>query len=68
MFLIFLSKSTLTIRDINIIRLQIPMTPGFAIKDYKVQETIFQIAVLDLQSKSNSGNKNMYKRFYSIYI
>lgn len=35
-FLVFLAKSTLIIRNISIIRLQIPMTLGFAVMDYMI--------------------------------
>lgn len=44
------------------------MTPGFAVTDYKVQKAIFQIAVLDLHKKSNSGSVDSHKKFYSAYV
>lgn len=40
-FLVFLAKSTLTIYNISITRLQIPITPGFAVTDYMIQEATF---------------------------
>lgn len=67
-FPIFLAKSTLTICGISITRLQIPMTPGFAVTEYKVQGATFQSAILDLHRNSKSGDKGSHKRFCSTYV
>lgn len=41
MFSVFLAKSTLTMYDISVTRLQILMMPDFAVTDFKVQEVTF---------------------------
>ena len=54
--------------NINIISLKIPMILDFAVSEYKVQGTIFQIAVLNLQYNFKAEDKDLYKRFCSTYI
>lgn len=54
--------------DISITRLQILMTLRIAVMKYKVQQTIFQIVVLDLYMNTKLENKGLHKRFYSTYI
>lgn len=44
------------------------MTLGFAVTDYKVQGATFQIAVLDLHRKSNSGSGGSHKKICSTYV
>lgn len=66
--LVFTAKSTLIIRSINITRLQIPMTPGFAVTNYKIERATFQTAVLDLHRNSNLGSKGSHKKFCSTYV
>lgn len=68
MFSIFPAKSTILVRDISIIRLQIPMTLNFAISGYKVQRATFQITLLDLLHNSKAGDKSSYKRLCSTYV
>lgn len=41
LFSIFLSKSTLTLYGVSNTRIQIPITPGFAIANYKVLGVTF---------------------------
>ena len=67
-FPVFPAKSTLTLRDISITKLQIPMTSDLAVTDYKVQRATFQTTVLDLYRKSNSESGDLHKKFYSIYV
>lgn len=67
-FSIFSAKSTIPIHNISVIRLQILMTPGFVVSEYKVQGAIFQIAILDLHHNSKAGDKSLHKRFYSTYF
>lgn len=47
-FPLFLFKFTLVLRKISITRLQIPMTPGFAVTDNKFYKNTFKTIVLDL--------------------
>lgn len=67
-FSVFPPKSTLTIRGISVTRLQIPMTPRFAVTDYKVQGATFRTVILDLHRHSKCKDKSSYKRFYSTYV
>ncbi len=55
-------------RGMSVTRLQIPMTPGFAVTDYKVQGATFRTAVLDLHRHSKSRDKGSHKRFCSTYV
>ncbi len=55
-------------RGISVTRLQIPMTPGFAVTEYKVRGATFRTAVLDLHKNTKSGDKGLHKRFCSIYV
>lgn len=66
-FLVFLAKSTLIICCIIIARLEISMTLGFAITEYKVEETLFQMAIFDLYTNTKLRDKSLYKRFYFTY-
>ena len=51
-FLISSAKSTITIRNISVIRLLILMAPGFAVTDYKVQRAIFEQPYLTCKRSS----------------
>lgn len=67
-FPVFPTKSTLTIRGISVSRLQIPMTPGFAVTDYKIQGATFRSALLDLRRGSKINGSGGHKRFCSTYV
>ncbi len=67
-FPVFPARSTLTMRGISVTSLQIPMTLGFAITDYKVQEATFRTVVLDLHRDSKARDKGLHKRFCSTYV
>lgn len=68
MFLVFLVKSTLTIYGISITKLKILITSSFAITNYKMQKVTFWLAILDLYKNSKLEDKDLYQRFYSIYV
>lgn len=47
--------------------MQVLLTPAFAVTDYKVQETTFKTAILDLQRRQLANNIS-YKAFYFTYM
>ena len=47
--------------------MQIPLTPVFAVTDYKVQGAMFKTAILDLQRSQFTNNVSL-KAFCSIYV
>ncbi len=67
-FLVFLAKSTLTMYDSSVTRLQILMMLGFTITDYKVQGATFQTIVHNLHKHSKSKDKSLHKKFCFTYI
>ncbi len=67
-FPVFLAKSTSTMRGISVTRLQIPMTPEFAITDYKVQGATFRTVMLNLHKHFKSTDKGLHKRFCFTYV
>ena len=60
-------KSTLKLPGLKVSRNQIPLTPGFAVTDYKVQGATFKTAVLDLR-RGQKIRKESHKRFWSTYV
>ena len=66
-FPLFLVKSTVSLQGISINRMQILLTPAFAVTDYKVQGATFIIAILDFQH-SQFANNVSHKAFCSIYV
>ncbi len=66
-FPLFPVKSTVSLQGISINRMQIPLTPAFAVTDYKVQGATFKTAILDLQ-RSQFANNVSHKAFCSTYV
>lgn len=66
-FLFFLVKSTVSLQEMIINKTVIPLTPAFAIIEYKIQEAIFQMAILALQYRSSITNGS-YRAFGSTYV
>lgn len=64
---VFPAISTVSLKKLAVSRLQIPITPGFASTDYKVQGGTFKPAVLDLRRKTTTHSV-MHKRFCSTYV
>ncbi len=64
---IFPDFSTLNLPYGDISRLQLPITLGFALTEYKVQSANFDNAVVDLKRQSK-GEIAMHKRFCSTYV
>lgn len=72
-FPVFPTQSTLTFDDnIKIQRKQIPLTPAFAMTEYKVQGASFKTAVLDLHWPDGTERGDeadwRHKRFFSVYV
>lgn len=66
-FPLFPVKSTVSLQGISINRMQIPLTPAFAVTDYKVQGATFKTAILDLQ-RGQFANNVSHKSFCSTYV
>ena len=64
---VFPDRSTVKLPQGDISRLQLPITLGFALTEYKVQAATFDSAVVDLKRHSR-GRTAMYKWFCSIYV
>lgn len=52
--------------DISSARRKIPRTRKCVVIEYKVSETIFLTAVLNLGKNIKGGDKSLYKRYYFI--
>ncbi len=64
---VFPDRSTLKLPQGDISRLQLPITLGFALTEYKVQGATFDSVVVDLKRQSK-GVIATHKRFCSTYI
>lgn len=65
---VFPERSTVALSAGSISRLQIPITLGFALTDYKVQGATFTSAVVDLKRQTKSSASGQHKRFCSTYV
>lgn len=52
---------------VSVVRKQVPLTPGFAVTDYKVQGATFKEAILDLR-RGRSSEVKSHRRFCSTYV
>ncbi len=60
--------STLKLLKATISRLQLSITLGFALTEYKIQAATFDIAIVDLKHPSKGSRVSTHKRFYSTYV
>lgn len=73
-FPVFPAQSTLNFNGgVKISRMQIPLTPAFALTEYKVQGATFKNAVLDLKRSCGENSRprkaeGQHKRFCSVYV
>lgn len=67
-FPIFFTKSTLMLCGISVIKLQILIMSGFLVTNYKILQALFWIAMPNLNKKSNSISKDLYKKFCCTYV
>ncbi len=65
---VFPDRSTLKLPKATISRLQLPITLGFALTEYKVQGATFDTAVVDLKRQSKGSRVSTHKRFCSTYV
>ncbi len=66
-YLIFPDRSTLKLSQGDISKLQLPITIGFALTEYKIQGATFDSTVIDLKCQSREGIAT-HKRFCSTYV
>lgn len=66
---IFCSSGPVKIGNMSVTRHQVPVTPAWAITDYKVQGSTYEAVTLDLHQQS-TGNKDgsTHKRYCSCYV
>ena len=67
-YLVFPDRSSIKLAQGSISRLQLPITLGFALSDYKVQGATFESAVVDLKRQSKVFAAAGHKRFCSTYV
>lgn len=66
---VFASAFPVRVENMWIKRLQVPMSPAFALTEYKVQGSTYRTAVLDLSRHSNArGEDAVHARHCSIYV
>lgn len=59
---------TVRVQNMSISRHQIPLTPAWAITDYKVQGSTCEAVILDLHHQVGNKNTSSHKRYCSIYV
>ena len=66
---IFCLSGPVKIGNLSVTRHQAPITPAWAITDYKVQGTTYDAVTLDLHRKSTSSKDgSSHKRYCSVYV
>ena len=66
---IFCSSGSVKIGNISVTRHQVPMTPAWAVTDYKVQGGTYDAITLDLHRQNvNSKDGSSHKRYCSVYV
>jgi len=66
---IFCLSGPVKIGNLSVTRHQAPITPAWAITDYKVQGTTYDAVTLDLHRKSTSSKDGpSHKRYCSVYV
>ncbi len=63
----FPDRSTLKLLKATISRLQLLITLGFALREYKVQGATFDTAIIDLKRQFKRSGVSTHKRFCSTY-
>ena len=61
---IFCSSTSVKIENISVIRHQVPVTPAWAITDYKVQGATYENITVDLHRLQNNKNKETKHNSY----
>ena len=66
---IFCSSGSVKIGNMSVTRHQVPVTPAWAITDYKVQGSTYEAVTLDLHQQSiSSKDGSSHKRYCSCYV
>ena len=66
---IFCSSTSDKVGNISVVRHQVPVTPAWAITDYKVQGATYDNITVDLHRPENNKNKETrHKRYCSNYV
>src|SRR6266850_959934 len=66
---IFCSSTSVKIENMSVVRHQVPVTPAWAITDYKVQGATYDNITVDLHRPENNKNKETrHKRYCSNYV
>jgi hypothetical protein len=62
---IFCSESELELGNMSLVRHQVPITPAWAITEYKAQGSTYDKISVDLHRKSSGAS---HKRYTSVYV
>jgi hypothetical protein len=66
---IFCSSTSVKIENMSVIRHQVPVTPAWAITDYKVQGATYDSIIVDLHRRDNNRKDSVsHKRYCSVYV
>ena len=66
---IFCLSGSVKIGNMSITRHQVPVTPAWAITEYKVQGSTYEAVTLDLHRQSTSSKDgSSHKRYCSVYV
>ena len=66
---IFCLSGSVKIGNMSVTRHQVPVTPAWAITDYKVQSSTYDAVTLDLHRQNiNSKDGSSHKRYCSCYV
>jgi len=66
---VFCSSGSVKIKNMSVTRHQVPVTPTWAITDYKVQGSTYDAVTLDLHRQNiSSKNGSSHKRYCSCYV
>jgi len=66
---ILCSSGSVKIGNMAVTRHQVPVTPAWAVTDYKVQGSTYEAVTLDLHRQNiSSKNGSSHKRYCSVYV
>jgi hypothetical protein len=66
---VFSSSTSVKVDNISVVRHQVPVTPAWAMTDYKVQGATYDNITVDLHRSDNNKNKETrHKRYCSNYV
>ena len=69
---IFCSSTSVKVENMSVVRHQVPVTPAWAITDYKVQGSTYDAITVDLHRRDNNSkdsvSHNKHKRYCSAIV